>query len=253
MRSDAAPAVADKSVRAILESDRPWCAYALADLAPPWNQQSDWSVLGKSLLLVFRALSPPVLFGAGEPDELGALFKDLSPGRYWYTLRPTDFSLMQERVGEFSRASMWRMKLVDDSFKQWSGPATQLEKGNLDDIEQLYAGQVDRPDAYLPDQVEHGIYFGIYEEETLLAVAGTHVVDRQEGVAAVGNIFTSPHHRRRGYGIKATAAVVDRLVELDIETIVLNVEMANQPAIDMYQSLGFMPYCGFYEGIATLT
>ncbi len=79
------------------------------------------------------------------------------------------------------------------------------------------------------------------------------MVDPSHGVAAVGNIFTAPQHRRRGYGIKVTAAVVKRLVELNIDTIVLNVEMANQPAIDMYLSLGFMPYCGFYGGIAVLT
>jgi ribosomal protein S18 acetylase RimI-like enzyme len=253
VRSQTAAAIADQSILSILESDRSWCAYALADLAPPWREQSDWSVLGKSLLLVYRGLSPPVLFGTGEPDQLGALFENLSPGQYWYTLRPTDFSLMQGRVDEFSRARMWRMRLVDDSFKRWIGPAARLEKNHLNQIEQLYAGHADRPDAYLPDQVEHGIYYGVYDDEALLAVAGTHVVDRHQGVAAVGNIFTLPHHRRRSYGIKATAAVLERLVELDIETIVLNVEMSNQPAIEMYLNLGFMPYCGFYEGIAVLT
>ncbi|MFQ5923196.1 MAG: GNAT family N-acetyltransferase [Anaerolineales bacterium] len=63
----------------------------------------------------------------------------------------------------------------------------------------------------------------------------------------------SPDHRRRGYGIKATAALIEHLVDLGIEAIVLNVEMANRPAIDMYRNLGFIPYCGFYEGIAVLT
>jgi ribosomal protein S18 acetylase RimI-like enzyme len=86
-----------------------------------------------------------------------------------------------------------------------------------------------------------------------VAVAGTRVVDPSHGVAAVGNIFTAPQHRRRAYGIKVTAAVVKRLVELRFDTIVLNVEMANQPAIDIYLSLDFMPYCGFCEGISVLT
>jgi len=201
---------------------------------------------------VFRGLTPPVLFGVGDPDQMRVLFENLSSGRYWYTLRPTDFSLMRERVSEFSRARMWRMRLVDNSFEQWTTPSTRLDQSHLDQINQLYAGYADRPDAYLPDQVEYGIYFGIYLDGALRAVAGTHVVDRHQGVAAVGNIFTSPDYRRRGYGIRAAAAVVKHLVEIDIETIVLNVDMGNQPAIDMYQRLGFMPYCGFYEGIAVL-
>jgi len=253
VRSQTTPVRANQSIRSILELDRSWGAYALADLSPPWSEQSDWSVLGESLLLVFRGLTPPVLFGAGDPDQLQVLFNNLPAGRYWYTLRPTDFSLLRERLDEFSRTRLWRMRLVDDSFEQWTGSATRLEKAHLRQIEDLFAGQADRPDAYLPGQVEHGITFGIFDGEQLLAVAGTHVVDRSSGVAAVGNIFTAPEHRRRGYGIKATAAVVKHLVELNIDTIVLNVEMANQPAIDMYVSLGFMPYCGFYEGIAVLT
>ena len=253
MRSQTASVIADQSIRKILESDRSWGAYALADLSPPWSEQSEWSVLGESLLLVFRGLSPPVLFGTGEPDQLHTLFDNLPPGRYWYTLRPTDFSLLRDRLDEFSRTRMWRMRLVDDSFEQWAGSATRLENAHLRHVDQLFAGHADRPDAYLPDQVEHGETFGIFDGDKLLAVAGTHVIDPSEGVAAVGNIFTAPRHRRRGHGIKVTAAVVKRLVDLNIDTIVLNVEMANQPAIDMYISLGFMPYCGFYEGIAVLT
>ena len=250
MRSQTAPAIADEVIRPILETDRSWCAYALADLS---SELSDWSVLGASLLLVYRGLFPPVLFSVGEPDELRALFRDLPPGRYWYTLRPTDFSLMRERVGELSRAHMWRMRLVDVSFGRWAGAARRLGMADLEHIDRLFAVHPDRPDAYLPNQVEHGIYFGIFDGEELLAVAGTHVFDRHSGVAAVGNIFTAPDHRRRGYGIRATAAVIRQLVELEVETIVLNVDMANLPAIDMYQKLGFMPYCGFYEGIAVLT
>ena len=203
--------------------------------------------------MVYRGLSPPVLFGVGEPEELRGLFSELSPGRYWYTLRPTDFSLMQNRVGEFSRTRMWRMKLTHDSYTRWTDDVTRLGSDALEHVDRLFAMHPDRPDAYLPHQVERGVFFGIFDNDAaLLSVAGTHVVNLQVGVAAVGNVFTAPDHRRRGYGIKATAAVVEHLVDLGIETIVLNVEMANQPAIEMYGSLGFVPYCGFYEGITVL-
>lgn len=253
MRSRATSPITNATILPILEADRSWCAYALADLSAPWSEHATWTVHGSSLLLVYRGLSSPILFGAGEPNELRGLFKELPPGRYWYTLRPTDFWLLQDRVDEFSRTPMWRMRLTEDSYANWTGDLTRLGIEDLESIDRLYAAHSDRPDAYSPDQVEHGVYYGIYSNETLRTVAGTHVVDRQQGVAAVGNVFTAPEHRHRGYGIKATAAVVEHLVELGIETIVLNVEMANQPAIEMYRNLGFMPYCGFYEGIAVLT
>lgn len=229
-----------------------WSAYALADLSPPWRKHTDWFVNGDSLLLVYAGLSPPVLFGVGEPDELYDLFRELSPGRYWYTLRPTDFALLEERLEKYSRSRMWRMTLTEKSFDEKFDEVIRLRVDQQELVDQLYAAHPDRPDAYHPDQIQQGVYYGVFDGSNLVSVAGTHVLDRELGVAALGNVFTSPDHRRRGYGRKTTAAVVEHLVELGIDTVVLNVEMKNQIAIELYRGLGFVPYCGFYEGTAVL-
>jgi len=50
----------------------------------------------------------------------------------------------------------------------------------------------------------------------------------------------------------ASAAVVHELTERGIETIVLNVAMDNTAALHCYRDLGFMPFCGYYEGIGEL-
>ena len=253
MGSRSAAEVDEDAILAILESDRTWCAYALADLAPPWRAHADWSARAESLVLVYRGLSPPVLFGTGDPQELKALLEEVPSEKYWYTLRPTDFVSIEHRMHDVSRMRMWRMHLINDSTSRWLGSARRLGEKDVERVTELFAEHADRPDAYQPSQVENGIYFGIDEDDGLASVAGTHVLDRDLGVAAVGNVFTAPKHRRRGYAIQATAAVVRQLSELEIETVVLNVEMDNQPAIDMYQNLGFMPYCGFYEGVAVLS
>jgi predicted GNAT family acetyltransferase len=97
-------------------------------------------------------------------------------------------------------------------------------------------------------QVKQGVFFGLHVSKQLVAVAGTHLVSETYGVAAVGNIFTHPNYRGRGYATKATSAVLTELVERGIEDIVLNVSQDNAPALRVYAKLGFESCCAFYEG-----
>ena len=53
--------------------------------------------------------------------------------------------------------------------------------------------------------VTDGVFFGVYEGEALVAAAGTHLVSREEGAAAIGNIYTRRDRRGRGLGRAVTA------------------------------------------------
>jgi predicted GNAT family acetyltransferase len=86
-------------------------------------------------------------------------------------------------------------------------------------------------------------------EGELVAVAGTHLISPTYGVAAVGNVFTHPAHRRRGYATACTSAVVEELLAKGIGTIVLNVDERNVQAMRIYQKLGFREHCRFVEAI----
>jgi ribosomal protein S18 acetylase RimI-like enzyme len=96
--------------------------------------------------------------------------------------------------------------------------------------------------------VTDGVFHGIYEGAMLVAAAGTHVVARDEGAAAMGNIYTRRDRRGRGLGRLATAAVLGELS--GVETIGLNVRADNEAALHLYESLGFARHCQFYEAIA---
>ena len=82
----------------------------------------------------------------------------------------------------------------------------------------------------------------------LTAVAGTHLVARDESAAAIGNVYVRRDRRGQGLGRLVTAAVINDL--RDLETIGLNVREDNAAAIRVYESLGFVKHCDFREALA---
>jgi len=87
-------------------------------------------------------------------------------------------------------------------------------------------------------------------EGRLVAIAGTHVVSRQEGVAVVGNVFTHPAYRGRGYATAATSAVTEALLDY-CDYVVLTVDPRNTPAVAAYVRLGYREACQLLEASAT--
>ncbi|MBI4770309.1 MAG: GNAT family N-acetyltransferase [Chloroflexi bacterium] len=204
-------------IRALLEVDRVWAAYALGDLQPGMFEECAWYRLGGALALVYSGLRPPVLYTQGPAEDVRALLLEVAPGhRELYLLvRPEH---LQGLAGVLKAArplpipkdtgtGVWRMLL-------------------------------------------RGVFYGLRAGGQLAAVAGTHLVSVEEGVAAVGNVFTRPELRGRHLGRDVTWAVTDRLLGLGIRTIILNVAQRNASAIRLYEHLGYRRYCAFYEGLA---
>jgi predicted GNAT family acetyltransferase len=126
---------------------------------------------------------------------------------------------------------------------------SRLGLNDLDKIAALFDDHSDRPDAFTHEQLDLGIFYGAKEGEDLISISGTHIISEWASVAAIGNVFTHPNHRGKGWATKASAAVVSELIALGIHTIVLNVDMNNQPGLSCYRKLGFWPHYGYYEGV----
>jgi predicted GNAT family acetyltransferase len=119
---------------------------------------------------------------------------------------------------------------------------------------ELFGDRADRPDAFDASQLASRAFYGVWEAERLVAVAGTHVVSEARGVAAVGNVFTHPAYRGRGLATITTAAVVEDLLRRPgMTTIVLNVARENLPAVRCYESLGFWAFYAYHEGVGRLS
>ena len=240
-------------VRDLLDGDRVWCAYALADLDPEYIAHAHWMVADRAVVLVYSGLTPPVLFAHGDPGAALELLRSVPPAAYQYTLLPTHRALLGAQLKAEKELRMWRMALRRQDFHPEADPRpARLTPSNVNEISALFAGRFDSPDSFHVRQLELGPFFGIREEGELKAVAGVHVVSGPARIAAVGNVFTHPDSRGRGLSRAVSSAVVAALFDDGIETIVLNVSMQNDPALRVYRRLGFMPFCGYYEGVGVL-
>jgi GNAT superfamily N-acetyltransferase len=241
---------------AIMQTDRAWCAYALADLDPVRRRYGSWLVGPNSLVLLYCGLEPPVLFAHGDPTTVADLLAQMPAGRLQFTLLGTHRAALGQRLAPEHESKMWRMVLkgrpAGPAPDSTGGTLALLGPDDLEEIEALFAGHPDRPDAYDPSQLADRTFFGLRLEGELVSIAGTHVVSRPSSVAAVGNVFTRPDQRGRGFARRVTSGVLDSLRNCGIKTIVLNVDMENAPAIACYRNLGFWPFCGYYEGAGLL-
>jgi ribosomal protein S18 acetylase RimI-like enzyme len=239
--------------RRLLEVDRIWSAYALADLEPEEQANSLWLTGERATVLLYHGLEPPVLFAQGDPHESARLASGIAPRRVVYTLLPETLEAIGKDLEIEHQAFMWRMRLEKDRFPAGGDEtATLLGEGDHEAIRALFDDHADRPDAFHPRQLERGVFFGVRESGRLLGIAGTHILARGAGIAAVGNVFTHPAWRGRGIARRATAAVVSELLRRGYSTVVLNVAQSNEPAIRCYRRLGFIEHCAYHEGLGRL-
>jgi RimJ/RimL family protein N-acetyltransferase len=236
-----------------LEADRLYAAYAVGDLEPELFVHCRWFGAERNgrlqaLALHYDGLGFPIVFLMGDAGGLRAIFEDaLRIEEAYFTCRQEHLGIMQDFYN-WKPIPMWRMALRPDSFRPVAGDSIPLTLDHVEQLKALYA--YGEGNAFNPRQVPGGAFHGVVEDSQLVAAAGTHLISPTYGVAAVGNVFTHPALRGRGYASAATSAVVTELLSQGIHDIVLNVNQKNEPAIRIYERLGFERCCPFFEGVA---
>lgn len=244
------PRLTDKHhIRAILLRDPAWCVYALGDLSAAMFPKTEWFT--PDLTLVLKDFGTSILFAMGTGSVREALETVTWPVR---------LQVQREARDEIARVAtierellMWRMAWNGGVERPFDPKAARLGATDVAAVQRLYAdgeSTGESPDFFYPSMVGDGVFFGVFEARELVAVAGTHLVSRDEGAAAIGNIYTRRDRRGRGLGRVVTTAVLNELRDLD--TIGLNVRADNAAAIHLYESLGFARHCEFYEALARI-
>lgn len=254
-------------VRQILERDPTWAAYAIADLQPGFAEQCSWFVHAGSpsqsgLVMLYSGLTPPILFAMGPGDAVAAALARAAdcgqlPETAYLSIRGEHGAAVGRWydltvAGWADRRPMLRMVHAAAPAPEPAadGCLVRIQADDAPRLAALYAdGGPFAPDAFDAGQIDNGIFYGVEGPgSALLAAGGTHIVDWQAGVAAVGNFYTRPAQRGNGCAGALLSAIVRDLRAGGVETIVLNVDQRNLTAQRLYVRHGFAVHVPFIEG-----
>jgi RimJ/RimL family protein N-acetyltransferase len=252
----------DAAIRAILEQDPAWCAYALADLQPAYAPYCRWETAvgpeGAGLTLFFTALDPWVLFATGSAAAVDRVLAAVmvqadAPGAIYITAREAHLPSIAAYF-DFPRGTipMWRM-VWDGELRPAAGKAevVALTPADVPRIRALLRhGGPFTPDAFMPYQLDEGVFYGVVDAAggDLVAVGGTHIVDWEAGIAAIGNMYTRTDRRGLGFAGGILQAILATLQARGVSNIVINVDQRNTGAQRLYARHGFAVHCGYLEG-----
>lgn len=250
----------DRAIVPVLEERRRWAAYALCDLEQPHRQYARYigAVRGGRAEAVVLAYAPPgftSLLPCGSAEGVRTILArapDLPP-KPLLIARRADLPAVEARYRVDKIWTMLRMAVSAPELRpSRAGAALRLlAPDDLPALRELYALWPDT--VFTPFMFAHGIYYGAYADDRLVAVAGTHAFSVRYGVGVIGNVYTRPDYRGHGLAGAVTGAVARAMMERGVRDVALNVREDNQPAIAAYTRLGFAMYEPFYEANATLT
>ncbi len=249
-------------IAAFLNRDRLYAGYALCDLEDTYFDACQWFLTldaqgtARGLAMEFGRLDPVVLFVMGEPEAIRAtLEQDLTPAYVQLTARPEHLAPLEPRYRLRHIRSMLRMTARKADFRpaKEQERAERLTTDDLAELNRIY--RMASATAFAAYQLDNGIFYGIKVNGRLVATAGTHVISPSQRIVAVGNVFTHPHFRGRGYAQAVTAAVTAEALRgfgpdqpgQPEALAILNVRADNVPAIHAYTKIGYTDACHFVE------
>jgi ribosomal protein S18 acetylase RimI-like enzyme len=247
-----ARAVTDREeIAAYLRTDRRYAAYALGDLDSASRGRCSWGIAydgdgePSALAMHHEGLVPQPLFLMGDPDGCRAVLASVIKPRDAFFQSTEALDTVAGDLYELERATvLLRMVVEAQSFVPSAGNAQRLDAGDIDDLNRLY--QLGFRAGFAQAILDDAVYYGIRIRGRLVSAAGTHVINRREGIAVVGNVMTHADYRGHGFARMVTGAVTADLLG-HVPDVALNVHADNAPAVAAYSRLGYREYCRLTE------
>jgi ribosomal protein S18 acetylase RimI-like enzyme len=241
-------------IRSMLTPHRAYAAYALGQLEPHLFPRCEWWLSrgagGQALLLHSHGGLGNALFGIGAADALEAVLR-VHPGpRFTFlTCQPQHLETVQRHFSLPGDHGVLRMVVDRSGFHDVGGTARRLSGRDVREINRLYRSD-GTPAFYTAQNIDAAVYYGVFDGDRMIAVAGTHVISPREGTGVAGNVFVHPRYRGQGLGTMVTGAVTRALLDVCAD-VVLSVAPDNGPAIGAYRKLGYREVGQLIEGAAT--
>jgi ribosomal protein S18 acetylase RimI-like enzyme len=247
-----ARAVTDRdAIAAFLRTDRRYAAYALGDLDSSSRGRCSWGIAydaaGEPTALAMHhdGLVPQPLFLMGDPAGCRAVLAGVIKPRDAFFQSTEALDVAAEELYELQRpTALLRMVVDSSSFVPYAGAAQRLAPADIDDLNRLY--QLGFRAGFAQAILDDAVYYGVRVRGRLVSAAGTHVINRQEGIAVVGNVMTHADFRGHDFAKMVTGAVTAELLD-QVPDVALNVHADNAPAIAAYARLGYREHCRLTE------
>jgi ribosomal protein S18 acetylase RimI-like enzyme len=241
-------------IAAYLRTDRRYAAYALGDLDSAARGRCSWGIAydedgeAAGLAMHHDGLVPQPLFLMGDPDACRAVLGSVIKPRDAFLQATEALDEAASDLYELERATVLLRMVVDaESFVAAAGTAQRLGPGDIDDLNRLY--QLGFRAGFAQAILDDAVYYGIRIRGRLVSAAGTHVINRREGIAVVGNVMTHTDYRGHGFAQMVTGAVTADLLQ-QVPDVALNVHADNAPAVAAYSRLGYREHCRLTERLA---
>lgn len=247
-----ARSVSDRDeIAAFLRTDRRYAAYALGDLDSSLRGRCTWGMAYDAdgrptgLAMHHDGLVPQPLFLMGDPAGCRAVLASVIKPRDAFFQSTTTLESAVEDLYEFERPTALLRMVVDAStFVPYLGAAQRLSPADIEDLNRLY--QLGFRAGFASAILDDAVYYGVRIRGRLVSAAGTHVTNRREGIAVVGNVMTHADFRGHDFAKMVTGAVTAELLE-QMPDVALNVHADNAPAIAAYTRLGYREHCRLSE------
>jgi ribosomal protein S18 acetylase RimI-like enzyme len=237
-------------LRAFLEQDRLFAAYALCDLEDREFARTRWGAAFQgdkmvALVLEYSGMTPQPMFVMGSDDGIDAILRDLiRPRAAYLAALPDSMGAVRAHYRVDPGPPMVRMWVDRARFRPYPSDVRRLLPVEIGELNRLY--QLGFA-SWLPSSaIAEGVYYGIRAGGRLVAAAGTHVVSPEARLAVVGNVLTHVDFRGRGYATAVTGAVTAELLRW-CDQVTLNVRSDNPPALQAYRRLGYVEHVRFEE------
>ena len=245
------------------EKDPVLFAYHLGDLDDFYFPDCQWaSIYGdrphiEDLVLLYYGCHTPTVLAFGLTDRFGELMRDVTnilPDAFYCHFQKTSLPILCEMhdyrpLGTHLKMSLDSFTPIDTSSHTRS--IRRLTTEHESALQKLYAHSY--PGNYFTSRMlETGKYFGYFDGDAIVGVAGVHVDSTTYRVAVLGNITTADSHRGKGIGTALTSTLVAELTN-EKKLVCLNVRADNEPAIRCYRKLGFVVRHEYEEGLFTRT
>lgn len=241
------------TVLARFEEHRPIHAYGIVDVAQYWETSRWWvrdrGVVGdvgipgvdRGVVYAVSAIdaAPTLALLVDLVDQLPDRFDVTGPSGLTERLAPTHRAV---RSVPYVKMHLVRPDLLPDI----DPDVRPLTPDDLDAVHALFERTGGTPDFFRADLLGSGRQVGFDLEGQLVAMAGVHLVDREHGIAVIGNVNTAPEHRGGGLARRVVATLVHRLHD-EADLIALNVARDNRAACALYEGLGFLPLMEYEE------